>query len=116
MDQNRFTEKSLAALQSAQSLAAKFTHQQMDVEHLLLALLDQEHGLAASILNKAEVAVEALKIKLQREIEKLPRVTGGSDQVGVASRLNRVLGLADDEAKKMKDDFISVEHLLLAML
>ena len=116
MDQNRFTEKSLAAIQGAQALAAKFSHQQMDVEHLLLALLDQEHGLAASILNKAEVAVDAVKIKLQREIEKLPRVTGGSDQVGVAGRLNRVLGVADDEAKKMKDDYVSVEHLLLAML
>ena len=81
----------------------------------LLALLDQEHGLASAILNKADVQVDALKIKLQRDLEKLPRVTGGSDNVGVTSRLNRLLGLADDEAKKMKDDFVSVEHLLLAM-
>src|SRR4051794_3074724 len=116
MDQNRFTEKSLEALQAAQRLAAKFSHQQMDVEHVLLALLDQEHGLAASILNKAEVATEAVKIKLQREVEKLPRVSGGNDQVGITSRLNRVLGLAEDEAKKMKDDYVSVEHVLLAML
>ena len=128
MDQNRFTEKSLEALQAANRLAAKFNHQQMDVEHLLLALLDQEHGLAASILAKApspptplpkgegSALVDAVKIKLQRELEKLPRVTGGSDQVGITSRLNRVLGAADDEAKKMKDDYVSVEHLLLAML
>ena len=116
MDQNRFTEKSLEALQAAQRLAAKFNHQQMDVEHLLLALLDQEHGLAASILAKAEISVDAVKIKLQREIEKLPRVSGGSDQIGITSRLNRLLGLAEDEAKKMKDDYVSVEHLLLAML
>src|SRR5439155_10057797 len=88
----------------------------MDVEHLLLALLDQDHGLAAAILNKAEVAVDAVKIKLQRELEKVPRVTGGNDNIGISARLNRLLGLADDEAKKMKDDFVSVEHLLLAML
>ena len=117
MDQNRFTEKSLEALQSAQRLAAKFTHQQMDVEHLLLALLDQEHGLASAILGKADVSVDAVKIKIQREIEKLPRVTGGTgDQVGITSRLNRILGLAEDEAKKLKDDYVSIEHLLLAML
>src|SRR3954453_20133467 len=116
MDQNRFTEKSLEALQAAQRLAATFNHQQMDVEHLLLALLDQEQGLAGSILAKAEVAVDAVKIKLQRELEKLPRVSGGSDQVSITSRLNRLLGLADDEAKKMKDDYVSVEHLLLSMI
>src|ERR1700687_6168247 len=107
MDQDRLTEKSLEALQSAQ---------RMDVEHVLLSLLDQEHGLAGSILNKAEVSVDAVKIKLQREVEKVPRVSGGSDQIGVTGRLNRLLGLADDEAKKMKDDYVSVEHLLLAML
>jgi ATP-dependent Clp protease ATP-binding subunit ClpB len=116
MNQERFTEKSLEALQAAQRLAAKFNHQQIDVEHVLLALLDQEHGLAASILNKAEVAVDAVKIKLQRELEKLPRVTGGNENIGITSRLNRVLGAAEDEAKKMKDDYVSVEHLLLAIL
>ncbi len=116
MNQDRFTEKSLEALQSSQRLAAKFNHQQMDVEHLLLSLLDQDQGLAPSILTKAEVAVDAVKIKVQRELEKLPRVTGGSDQVAIAGRLNRLLGLAEDEAKKMKDDFVSVEHLLLVMI
>ncbi len=116
MNQDRFTEKSLEALQSAQRLASKFNHQQMDVEHLLLSLLDQEQGLAPAILTKADVAIDAVKIKLQRELEKLPRVTGGSDQVALTGRLNRVLGLAEDEAKKMKDDFVSVEHLLLAMI
>jgi ATP-dependent Clp protease ATP-binding subunit ClpB len=116
MDQNRLTEKSIEALSAAQRLAAKFNHQQMDVEHLLLALLDQDHGLASAILAKADVAVDAVKISLQRELEKLPRVTGGSgDQIGITARLNKLLGQAEDEAKKMKDDYISVEHLLLAM-
>src|SRR5271165_5229232 len=117
MNQDQYTEKSLEALGAAQKLAAKFHHQQMDVEHLLLALLDQERGLAASILTKAEVPVDAIKIKVQRELEKLPRVTGGAGTgIGMTARLNRVIGFAEDEAKKMKDDFVSVEHLLLAII
>jgi len=116
MDPNRFTEKSLEALQAANRLASKLNHQQMDVEHLLLALLDQERGLASSLLNKAEVAVDAVKLKVHRELEKLPRVSGGTGDVSITSRLNRVLGQAEDEAKKLKDEYISVEHLLLAIL
>jgi ATP-dependent Clp protease ATP-binding subunit ClpB len=116
MEQNNFTEKSLEALSAAQRLAAKFNHQQVDVEHFLLALLDQERGLASSILTKAEVPVDALKLKVQRELEKLPRVSGGGGQnLGITSRLNRVIGLAEDEAKKMGDDYVSVEHFLLAL-
>src|SRR5436305_11098815 len=111
MNQEQFTEKSLEALSAAQKLAAKFNHQQMDVEHLLLALLDQERGLATSILTKAEVPVDALKIKVQRELEKLPRVSGASaGNPGITARLNRLLGEAEDEAKKMTDDYVSVEH------
>jgi ATP-dependent Clp protease ATP-binding subunit ClpB len=116
MDQNKFTEKSLEALSAAQRLAAKFHHQQVDVEHLLLALLDQERGLAGSILTRAEVPVDALKIKVQRELEKLPRVSGSSaDNIGITSRLNRLLALAEEEAKKMGDEYTSVEHFLLAL-
>ena len=116
MDQNRFTEKSLEALQAGNRLAAKMNHQQMDVEHLLLALLDQERGLAGSLLAKAEVSVDAVKIGVHRELEKLPRVSGASADIGITSRLNRLLGQAEDEAKKLKDEFISVEHLLLAVV
>jgi ATP-dependent Clp protease ATP-binding subunit ClpB len=118
MDFNRFTEKAQEALAGAQRLATRFGQQQVDVEHLLLSLLDQEGGLAPAILSKAGVAVEALKLRLQRELERLPRVSGasgGSDQVAISGRLNRLLTQADDEAKRMKDDYISIEHLLLAM-
>jgi ATP-dependent Clp protease ATP-binding subunit ClpB len=115
MDQNRFTEKSLEALSAAQRLASKLNHQQMDVEHLLLALLDQERGLATSVLNKAEVPVDGLKLKVHRELEKLPRVTGSSGDVGMTGRLNRLIGDAEAEAKQLKDDYVSVEHFLLAM-
>lgn len=113
---DRLTEKSMEALQAAQRLASKSNHQQMDVEHLLVALLEQERGVAASVLQKAEVAVEGLKAKALKELEKVPRVHGGSGDVSVAQRLNRLLGQAEDEAKKLKDEYVSVEHLLLALL
>src|SRR5208282_2773623 len=107
MDQNRFTEKSLEALSAAQRLAGKMGHQQMDVEHLLLALLDQERSLAAAILTRAEISTDALKIRIQRELDKLPKVSGGSGDIGITARLNRVLGNAEDEAKKLKDEYVS---------
>jgi ATP-dependent Clp protease ATP-binding subunit ClpB len=118
MDINRFTEKAQEALAGAQRLAMRFSHQQVDVEHVLLSLLDEEQGLAPAILNKADVSVDALKVKVQRELERLPRVSGASgspDQIHVAGRLNRLLIQAEDEAKRLKDDYVSIEHLLLAM-
>src|SRR5262245_41113 len=116
MDMNRLTEKSQEALQAAHRVAARLEHQQIDVEHLLLALLDQEHGLAASLLTKAEAPVEAIKLRVHRELEKLPRVSGAvGDNIGITGRLNRLLGEAEAEAKKMKDDYVSVEHFLLPM-
>jgi ATP-dependent Clp protease ATP-binding subunit ClpB len=119
MDINRFTEKAREALQNAQKLAVRMSHQQIDDEHLLLALLDQEGGLTPAILKKAGVAPEALTIRVQRELEKLPRVStpsGAPDNFYLTGRLNKLLTQAEDEAKKLKDEYISVEHLLLAML
>jgi ATP-dependent Clp protease ATP-binding subunit ClpB len=118
MDLNRFTEKSQEAVAAAQSLAVRHSHQQVDVEHLLLALLEQERGLAPSILNKADVPVANLAGKLKEELARMPKVAGPAgapDQIYVTGRLNRVLVQAEDEAKKLKDEFVSVEHLLLAM-
>ncbi len=116
MTHNSFTEKTAEALQAAQRLAARLHHQQVDVEHLLMALLDQERGLASALLSKAEVSVDAVKVRLHRELEKLPRVTGGgAEQIGITSRLNRLLGQAEEEAKKLQDEYVSVEHLLLPL-
>ena len=117
MDMNRFTEKAREALANSQKLAAKLNHQAIEVEHLLIALLEQEHGLASSILNKAGVSVDALTIKLQRELEKLPSVTGSSGDATnqyASGRFTKVIAHAEDEAKKLKDEYVSVEHLLLA--
>src|SRR5437764_9141587 len=118
MDINRFTEKAQEALRTAHEQASRMGNQQVDVEHLLMALLEQEPGLALSILRKADINVEGLKRQVERELEKLPRVSGveGSpDQVYLTGRLNRLATQANDEAKRFKDDFVSVEHLLLAM-
>jgi ATP-dependent Clp protease ATP-binding subunit ClpB len=119
MDINRFTEKAQQALQSAQGIAVRRGHQQIDAEHLLLALLDQEPGLAVSILRKTNVEVNALRQRVERELDKVPRVStvsGDEDRAYLSGRLNHLLTRAEDEAKRFKDDFISVEHLLLALI
>jgi ATP-dependent Clp protease ATP-binding subunit ClpB len=118
MDINRFTQKAQEALGAAQSKAAQYGHQQVDVEHLLAALLEQEGGLATSIFAKADVDPQNFKRRLEQELERLPRVSGGGgapDQIYITARLNRLLAQAEEEAKTLKDDYVSVEHLLLAM-
>jgi len=118
MDFNRFTEKMQDGVRAAQTVAQQHGNQQIEVEHLLLALLDQEGGLARSILNKADVKVDALRTRVQQEIDRLPKVSGpsgGPDQVYVTQRLTKVVNQAEDEAKRLKDDFTSVEHVLLAI-
>jgi ATP-dependent Clp protease ATP-binding subunit ClpB len=118
MDISRFTEKAQEALQNAQKRAVRAGHQQVDVEHLLAALLEDEQGLVPAILRKADVNLDGLRRKVEDELERLPRVSGpsgGPDQFYVTGRLNRLLTQAEDELKQFKDEFVSVEHLLLAM-
>jgi ATP-dependent Clp protease ATP-binding subunit ClpB len=118
MDINRFTQKSQEALSAAQSKAVRYGHQQVDVEHLLAALIEQEGGLAASILTKTGINVDGFKRRVEQELERMPRVSGSGsapDQVYITSRLNRLLTQAEDEAKQLKDEYVSIEHLLLAM-
>ncbi len=117
MDINRFTERAQQALQAAQSKATRLSHQQIDVEHLLAALLEQEQGLAPAILHKAELRADLLHQRLEQELERLPKVsspTGATGQLYITGRLNRLLVQAEDEARRLKDDYVSVEHLLLA--
>jgi ATP-dependent Clp protease ATP-binding subunit ClpB len=118
VDINRFTEKAQEALFGAQQLATRLGNSQVDVEHLLLAVLDQEQGLAPAILTKAGIAVDALKLRVHRALEQLPKVSvvsGSQDQVNISGRLNRLLTQAADEAKKLTDEYVSIEHLLLAL-
>jgi len=119
MDINRFTEKLQEAIRSAQSKAVRYGHQQIDVEHLLAALLEQEGGLATSILQKAGVNPDSLLRRVEAELDRMPKVSGPAatpDQVYVTGRLNRLLTTAEDEARQLKDEYISVEHILLAAL
>src|SRR5437763_763427 len=105
MDINRFTEKAQEGFQSAQQLALRMGHQQLEPDHILLAVLDQSQGLASAILTKADISPDALKIKVQRELERQPRVTG-TDQVYLSGRTNQLAIRAEDEAKRLKDDYI----------
>ncbi|AWM36167.1 Chaperonin protein ClpB [Gemmata obscuriglobus] len=114
MDLNQFTEKAQQALAGAQKLAARLNHQQIDTEHALLSLLDQEKGLAPAILTKAGVSVDAVTVKLQRELDRLPKVTGTNAEPRLTQRLVKLIDAAEAEAKKLKDEYVSVEHLLLA--
>ena len=117
MDFNRFTEKLQEAIRSAQSLATSHGNQQVDTEHLLQALLEQPGGLAPSILNKADIKVDSLRSRFQQEVDRLPKVSGssgGPDQVYVTTRLTKLLTQAEEEAKRLKDEFTSIEHVLLA--
>jgi ATP-dependent Clp protease ATP-binding subunit ClpB len=117
MDFNRFTEKLQEGVRAAQSIAQRHGQQQVDVEHLITALLEQENGLAQSVLVKAGVQLEALHRSLMQEIERQPKVSGsgaGMDQIYVTPRLQKLLARAEDEAKRLKDEYISVEHVLLA--
>ncbi len=119
MDLNKFTEKVQEALRSAQGIALRHSQQQVDAEHLLLALIDQPAGLASTILRRAGVAPDSVRTRLQAEIDKFPKVSGPSgtpDQVYVTTRFSKLFADAEDEAKKTKDDFVSVEHLLLAVM
>jgi ATP-dependent Clp protease ATP-binding subunit ClpB len=119
MNINRFTEKSQDALREAQSIATRRNHQGVDVEHLLLAVLEQADGLAPAILQAAGTNVPALKQRVSQELDRLPRVSGPSgapEQIYITPALNRLLTRAEDEAGALKDEYVSIEHLLLAML
>ncbi|MDP9869953.1 ATP-dependent Clp protease ATP-binding subunit ClpB [Streptosporangium brasiliense] len=116
---NELTQKSQEALHDAQTKALRFGHTDVDGEHLLLALLDQPDGLIPRLLLRSDVDVERLVADLEAELRRRPRVGGpGVDpgQVRVTQRLSRLLEAAKREAGRLKDEYVSVEHLLVALL
>ena len=118
MDLNKFTEKAQGAITDAQNIATRSQHQTVDVEHVALALLEQESGLVARLFEKAKAAPDLLKAKIEEELNRLPRVSGDaatSQGLYVTQRLNKLLVKAQDEAKRLKDEYVSVEHLVLAL-
>ena len=118
MNLQNFTQKSQEAIQSAQNLAIRNNHQQLEQIHLLAALLQQDGGLVPQLLRKMDITVESLQAAAQAELRKLPGVTGAreADKIYISNDLNQALIAAQDRADHMKDDFISVEHLLLGLL
>src|SRR4029077_4654427 len=118
MDLSKFTEKSQAALMEAQNIATRNQHQSVDVEHLMLSLLEQEAGLVPRLFEKAKVAPDLLKNEVEKELGRIPRVSGDTTTgqgLYVTQRLNKLLVKAQDEAKRLKDKYVSVEHLALAL-
>jgi ATP-dependent Clp protease ATP-binding subunit ClpC len=115
MRQERFTEQAQEALAASQQLVGQSHHNQWDVEHILLALLQQERGLVSDILRELGVDVEAVKRQVIATLEKMPRVTYESGQIFATPRTRQVLMAATAEADRLKDEFIGTEHLLVAI-
>src|SRR6202166_4696986 len=119
MDINRMTQKSQEALQSAQGLALRNGHQEVDSDHLLLALLEQPEGLVPRLLARMDVPVETLRTEIEREVARRPSVSGPGAEAGkiyLTQRLQQAFLRAEDEAKRLRDEYVSVEHLLLALI
>ncbi len=114
MNINKFTQKSLAAVQGCEKLAYEYGNQQMEQEHLLVSLLTLEDSLILKLIAKMEIQPEMFTGEAEKLLEKLPKVSGGG-QLYVSNDLNKVLVNAEDEAKAMGDEYVSVEHLFLAM-
>ena len=119
MDMNRFTQKAQEAISSAQTKAVRYGHQQIDVEHLagVAARTGRRPG-KRLFSARPQSTPTASRRRVEEELERLPKVSGPAgapDQIYVTARLNRLLAHAEDEAKALKDDYISIEHLLLAM-
>jgi ATP-dependent Clp protease ATP-binding subunit ClpB len=119
MDMQRFTVKSQEALQSAQTKAVRHKHMEVDGEHLLLALLEQSDGLVPRLLQRMEISVNQLRSRIEAELDRRPSVSGPGAEPGkvyVTQRLSQLLVKAEEEAQRLKDEYVSVEHLLLAFI
>ena len=115
MDPNRYTEKAQEALLRAQGLADEHGNPQIDPEHLLLALLEQSDGVAPQIVLRAGADPQRLRADLEGVIQRKPQARGAAAQVGLSPALSRILQAAEREAGSLRDEYVSTEHILLAM-
>jgi ATP-dependent Clp protease ATP-binding subunit ClpB len=111
---DRFTEKANEALQDAAELARELGQQAVEPEHLLLALIRQTDGVGRTLLERADVSVQALEPALVSTVERFPKVSGGA-QPYISPALKKALDRAEQEAHKLKDEYLSTEHMLLAL-
>ncbi len=119
MSTDKLTMKSQEALQDAQTTATRYGHQQVDSEHLLTALLEQSDGLVPRLLRKMELPVDSLLTQLDKELSQRPKISGGATEAGkvyITQQLQETLAKAEAEAKRLKDEYVSVEHFLLALI
>jgi len=118
MDSAKLTVMSRQAITDAQNHARRLTHTEVETWHLLAALLGQENGIVPGLLEKLAITTSAVQLAVDRELERLPKVSGSVDtsRVFVTQAVNEVLTRAEDEAKSLKDEFVSVEHLFLGLL
>src|SRR5436190_3841062 len=112
---DRFTQKMQEALQSAQALAAKSQSPEVGNEHFLLSLLDQSEGVSRPLLEKIGVAPDALRARLEAELARRPKVSGAISDLRISNELRRTLDSAESEMSKLKDEYLSAEHYLLAL-
>ena len=119
MNTNQYTQKTLEALQAAQQLAVEYQHNALEPEHLLHALATQEQGLIPQLLQKLNVDAGSFSAAVAEKLSAMPRVSGSGrdpDKVYISQATDKVLSAAAREAKAMKDDYVSVEHVFLALL
>jgi len=119
MDMSKLTQKSQEAVAQAQALAVRLGHQEIDGEHLLMALAEENEGLVPRLLQRMDVPVESFREALHKELDRRPKVSGPGAEPGkifVTQRFQRLLVSAQDQAKRLKDEYVSVEHLVLALV
>ena len=116
MDTNRFTQKSLEALQAAQQLAQSYGNAQVEQVHLLDALLSQENGLIGQLMGKLGLNVQQVRTACESAVNRLPKISGRNQQPYVTASLSQALTEAENQMKQMRDEYISVEHLFLGLL
>lgn len=116
MDTNRFTQKSLEALQAAQQLAQSYGNAQVEQVHLLYALLSQENGLIGQLMSKLGLNTQQVQTACESAVNRLPRISGSNQQPYVTASLSQALTEAENQMKQMRDEYISVEHLFLGLL
>ena len=119
MNTNQYTQKTLEALQAAQQLAVEYQHNALEPEHLLHALASQEQGLIPQLLQKLNVDPGSFAAAVAEKLSALPRVSGSGrdpDKVYISQATDKVLSAAAREAKAMKDEYVSVEHVFLGLL
>src|SRR3954466_7155976 len=114
MRPDKFTQKMQEALQASQDIAAQFNQQEITNEHFLIALLDQSEGVTRPLLEKLGVAPADLRSRLETEVQRRPQVHGSSD-VRIGNELRNTIDAAEKEMAKLKDEFLSAEHYLIAL-